>query len=90
MGAACGSAGPTHLACGSVAALTKPAGPARYRIPGLRDWLLVLVPTQPFRGLGIFLQINHSQHRRNAVDVYPTMSKGKLQNQLVQNGPGSC
>ncbi|EAY91891.1 hypothetical protein OsI_13540 [Oryza sativa Indica Group] len=63
MGAACGSAGPAHPACGSVAALTTPAGPAWYRIPGLRDRLLVLTPAQPFCGLGIFLQISHSQRK---------------------------
>ena len=40
MGAACGSAGPAHPACGSVAALTQPARPARYRVPGQRDRLV--------------------------------------------------
>uniref|UniRef100_A0A0D3HTM5 Uncharacterized protein n=1 Tax=Oryza barthii TaxID=65489 RepID=A0A0D3HTM5_9ORYZ len=48
-------------ACGSFAALSRPSGPARYRIPGLRDWLVRPRSRQPFRGLGIFLQIDHSQ-----------------------------
>uniref|UniRef100_A0A0D3HTM7 Uncharacterized protein n=1 Tax=Oryza barthii TaxID=65489 RepID=A0A0D3HTM7_9ORYZ len=51
-------------ACGSFAALSRPSGPARYRIPGLRDWLVRPRSRQPFRGLGIFLQIDHSQFNK--------------------------
>nr|ABG66216.1 hypothetical protein LOC_Os10g38954 [Oryza sativa Japonica Group] len=61
-----------HPSCGTGAVPhPRPAGPARSRflvphdrlrfrsfIPSLR---FVLVPAQPFRRLGIFLQINHSQ-----------------------------
>uniref|UniRef100_A0A0E0BRR4 Uncharacterized protein n=1 Tax=Oryza glumipatula TaxID=40148 RepID=A0A0E0BRR4_9ORYZ len=61
MGAACGSAGPAHRHAG---ALPRSPGPRDRRgtasLACGTGWF-VLAPAQPFRGLGIFLQINHSQ-----------------------------
>uniref|UniRef100_A0A0E0J6C9 Uncharacterized protein n=1 Tax=Oryza nivara TaxID=4536 RepID=A0A0E0J6C9_ORYNI len=84
MGAACGSAGPAHRHAGALPRSPGPRDRHGTASPACGTGWFVLAPVQPFRGLGIFLQINHSQEeerllrglRRDPGELAPSLESG--------------